>query len=395
MDHTSDCCCPCRGVADCDISGLLEMLGSVPDCRKARGRVHEMVFVLAVSLVSVLAGASNFREIGDQAADLPQSLLRVLGARWCHFRGAFRWPSERTIRRVLGGVDADVLDRVSGTWLRQAAVVDARASSDAGVGLVLAMDGKVLRGSWTDENGMFTLFSAMVHEAGVTVAQVEVPPGTNEITQVKSLLETVSVSEGEHVVVTADAAHTQRDTAAYLKGERGFDYVLQAKGNQPKLLDAVFEKVAPLLQSDPDHVVAERAHGRVNQWETWATDAAGIDFPHVEQVACIRRKVFTLGGDCVRKEYVWILTSSTEADAQALHVFVRNHWGIENKSHYVRDTTWHEDAHQAYVGNGPRVMATIRNLAAGLFRLNGHQKIKEATEWIARDRSRALPLLAT
>jgi predicted transposase YbfD/YdcC len=242
---------------------------------------------------------------------------------------------------------------------------------------------------------MFTLFSAMVHEVGVTVAQVEVPAGTNEITQVKSLLETVSVSEGERVVVTADAAHTQRDTAAYLKDERGFDYVLQAKGNQPKLQEAVFEKVTPLLKSDPGHVVAERAHGRVSQWETWVTDAAGIDFPHVEQVACIRRTEFTLGGDCVRKEHAWILTSSAEADAQALHVFVRNHWGIENKSHYVRDTTWHEDAHQAYVGNGPRVMATIRNLAVGLLRLNGHQKIKEATEWIARDRSRALPLLAT
>ncbi len=395
MNHTRGCCCPSPGVADCDISSLLGMLGSVPDRRKTRGRVHEMVFVLAVSLVAVLAGASNFRQVGDQAADLPQSLLRVLGARWCHFRGAFRWPSERTIRRVLGSVDPDVLDGATGAWLRRAAVVDTRASSDAGGGLVLAIDGKVLRGSWTDENGKFTLFSAMVHQVGVTVAQVEVPAGTNEITQVKSLLETVSVSEGERVVVTADAAHTQRDTAAYLKGERGFNYVLQAKGNQPKLLGAVFEKVAPLLRSAPDHVVMERAHGRVNQWETWVTDAAGIDFPHVEQVGCIRRKVFTLGGDCVSKEHAWILTSSTEADAQALHVFVRNHWGIENKSHYVRDTTWHEDAHQAYAGNEPRAMATIRNLAVGLFRLNGHQKIKEATEWIARDRHRALPLLAT
>jgi hypothetical protein len=68
--------------------------------------------------------------------------------------------------------------------------------------------------------------------------------------------------------------------------------------------------------------------------------------------------------------------------------------GVENKSHYVRDTVWREDANQAYVGNG-QAMATLRNLALGLFRLNGMHKIKEATEWICRDRTRALSLLAT
>jgi predicted transposase YbfD/YdcC len=78
-----------------------------------------------------------------------------------------------------------------------------------------------------------------------------------------------------------------------------------------------------------------------------------------------------------------------------LHTHVRQHWGIENKIHYVRDTIWREDAHQAYTGSGPQVMATLRNLAMGILRINGFTKIKETTEWIARDRNRALPLLAT
>jgi hypothetical protein len=67
----------------------------------------------------------------------------------------------------------------------------------------------------------------------------------------------------------------------------------------------------------------------------------------------------------------------------------------DNKSHYVRDTTWREDAQQIYVGSGPRVLATLRNLAAGLLRINGFTGIKKATEWIGRDRNRVLPLLAT
>jgi hypothetical protein len=51
--------------------------------------------------------------------------------------------------------------------------------------MTVAIDGKVLRGAWTTENDKFTLFSAMIHGIGVTIAQVQVPADTNEITQVE------------------------------------------------------------------------------------------------------------------------------------------------------------------------------------------------------------------
>jgi predicted transposase YbfD/YdcC len=374
---------------ECDISGLLETLGTVTDRRSRRGRIYGLVFLLAASLIAVLAGATNFRQISDQIADLPQSLLAKLGAKWCYFRGAFGWPSERTIRRVLENIDADELDRAVGAWLYK----NARGDSEGG--LMLAIDGKVLRGAWTDENETFTLFSAMIHGAGVTVAQVAVPADTNEITQVDRLLEAIPVGSEESVVVTMDAAHTQRDTAEHLKGRRGFDYVMTVKGNQPSLLESVFKTILPKLKSAPDHTVEERGHGRINRWETWTTNAADIDFPHIRQIACIRRNVFTLGGIWISKEHAWIATSSGTVTAADLHTHVREHWGIENKSHYVRDTTWREDAQQVYTGSGPQVMATLRTTAASVLRLNGFTKIKKTTEWIGRDHNRALSLLAT
>lgn len=374
---------------ECDISGLLETLGRVTDRRSRRGRVYGLVFLLAASLVAVLAGATNFRQISDQIADIPQSLLAKLGAKWCYFRGVFGWPSERTIRRVLENIDADEFDRAVGAWLCK------NARGDGSGGLVLAIDGKVLRGAWTEENETFTLFSAMIHGAGVTVAQVAVPADTKEATQVEALLKTIPVEAEESVVVTMDAAHTQRDTAEYLKGKRGFDYIMTVKANRAPLLNSVFATIVPALQNAPDHVVEERGHGRIKQWETWTIDAAGIDFPHIQQLACIRRDEFTLGGARISKEYAWIVTSSDTATAVDIHTHVRQHWGIENKSHHVRDTTWHEDAQQTYTGSGPQVMATFRNAAASLLRLNNFSSIKKTTEWIARDRNRALPLLAT
>lgn len=203
-----------------NISSLLEMLGRLTDPRSPQGRRHELVFTLAGAVVAVLAGASNYRQIASQVADLPQSLLVKLGASWNWFQHRYDWPSEPTLRRVLQSIDAGQLDLLIGSWLFE------RAHRDTEGLLVIAVDGKVLRGAWTAGNGQVTLFSAMIHGVGVTVAQIRVPDDTNEITQVDTVLAGVPVGTPKRVIVTLDAAHTQRDTAEHLRADLGFDYVM-------------------------------------------------------------------------------------------------------------------------------------------------------------------------
>lgn len=381
-------------VDESDISSLLEMLSGVTEKRGLRGRVYGLVFMLAASLIAVLAGASNYRQIADQIEDFPPSLMRKLKARWCCFRTDFRRPSAKTVRITLSGINADQFDALAGEWLRE------RATPGSDGTMTVAIDGKVLRGAWTDENEKFTLFSAMIHGLGVTIAQIQVPAETNEITQVEDLLDTLPVRDGERVVVTMDAAHTQRDTAEHIVAKRGFTYIMNVKGNQPKLLGSVFERCLPLLRAEPDHVTVERGHGRVNRWSTWITEATGIDFPHARTIGCIRRDTFNLAGERTSKELAWIISGNPEgqeriATAEHLSKFVREHWGIENKSHYIRDVTFHEDANQAYTGSGPQVMATLRNIAIGLIRLDNTCAIKRTTERIARNPLRALAVVAT
>ncbi|MGH8524193.1 MAG: ISAs1 family transposase [Gammaproteobacteria bacterium] len=373
-----------------DISSLLSMLGRVPDPRGPRGRRHDLVFVLAVSVVAVLAGACGFQEIARQVSDLPQSLLAKLGGKWNWFTFRYSWPSRSVIRRVLVGIDAQALDLLVGAWLSE------RAHRDEEGLLAIAIDGKVLRGAWTDDNGQVTLFSAMLHDEAVTIAQVGVPDGTNEITQARHLLDGVTVPGGVRVLVTSDAAHTQLETAEYIKGERNFDYLMAVKGNQPALWKAVVDTCRPLLAEAAHDVVEERDRGLIKRWSCWITDAAGIDFPYVRQVACIRRDVLDLTGAALSKEFAFAITSSPGdlCGAADVNTHTRKHWGIENKSHYVRDTVWREDANQTYTGNGPQALATLRNLALGLLRLSGVHCVKETTESICRDRNRALPFLA-
>jgi hypothetical protein len=67
----------------------------------------------------------------------------------------------------------------------------------------------------------------------------------------------------------------------------------------------------------------------------------------------------------------------------------RNHWGIENRLHYVRDVTFEEDSSRIRTGNAPRVMASLRNLVISILRLAGINSIPKALRQFA-----AKPILA-
>jgi hypothetical protein len=172
---------------------------------------------------------------------------------------------------------------------------------------------------------------------------------------------------------------------------------MTVKGNRPALQRAVFDAVLPFLKGQADDITEDRSHGRRRTWSCWTADADGIDFPGAAQAAVVIREVFEVSGDRVGKEMALLLTSADVGimSAATLNRHKRSHWGIENKSHYPRDTVYREDHNQTWSGDGPQVLASIHSLAMGLIRLKGINKIKETTEWVAGDRTRALQLMAT
>jgi predicted transposase YbfD/YdcC len=73
------------------------------------------------------------------------------------------------------------------------------------------------------------------------------------------------------------------------------------------------------------------------------------------------------------------------ADPGLLARWIRGHWGIENRLHWVRDMTYDEDRSQVRTGHGPQVMAAFRNLAITTLRLSGATNIAAALRHHARD----------
>ncbi|MDR1188383.1 MAG: hypothetical protein LBK95_13165, partial [Bifidobacteriaceae bacterium] len=74
---------------------------------------------------------------------------------------------------------------------------------------------------------------------------------------------------------------------------------------------------------------------------------------------------------------------------------VQEHWGVEVRLHWVRDVTFDEDRSQVRAGNGPTVMAALRNIAISVLRLVGWDDIAQAARHLSRDCHRVATLLLT
>ncbi len=337
---------------------------------------HRLGAVLAVALAVTLAGARSFTAIAEWAADAGPEVLAALGVTGTP-------PSEPTVRRLLGLVGGDGLDAAVAGWMWT------RTSCIAGR-RVIAFDGKRLRGSRTTPGSAVHLLSGLCQSTGVVLAQVSVGAKTNEIPMLQRL---VAVLDVAGAVITADALHCQRDTAAAIVATSGH-FVLTVKDNQPGLrrtLKRLPWKTIPALC-----VSRETGHGRRETRTLKITEVAnGIGFPGVAQVLRLTR-TRVVKGRC-RRETVYAVTSLSATDATPTHIagWIRGHWAIENSLHWVRDVDFDEDRSRVRARGGPQAMATLRNTAISVLRLAGHTNIAAALRHHGRDAKRPANFLLT
>lgn len=97
-----------------EIPGLLERLAEMPDPHDPRGVRHALVVVLALAAGAVLAGAASLPAVGGWITDAPPSVLERLGVRPDPLSPKRCLPTEATVRRLLGRIDGDALDRAVG-----------------------------------------------------------------------------------------------------------------------------------------------------------------------------------------------------------------------------------------------------------------------------------------
>ena len=348
---------------------LIDVLKKIKDPRSRLGRQHSFVSILGVSACAMLSGARSFKAIGEWSKKLPPKQLSKLRCR------KKTPPSLTTIKETLYRVDAAHFDTEINNWLSRQAQKGVKAKA-------LAVDGKVLRGSYDKRKGgsQVHLLSALLHNEKITVAQRSIGEKTNEIPEVIPLLAKLDIAG---VFITFDALHCQKKTLEYIANEKKALYLVTVKDNQKTLherITAIFDLFGDQLGS----VCTEtnRGHGRIETRtmsciEVTEKDLSDLEFGSVRQICKIERHTEDLRKKIIREETVYTVTNATQQDATSADLLsiIRNHWRIENSSHYVRDVTFQEDGSRIRAGSAPQVMATMRNLSIGIMRLGGESNI--------------------
>jgi predicted transposase YbfD/YdcC len=380
--------CGCED--DRDLHGyasLLDGLAGVPDPRRQRGTRHRAAAVLAFAVAAVMAGADSVTAVAEWAGDLPLEALAALGARR-DGRGRLVPPSLSTFRRVLRRLDGQALSAAFGAWLASQVMAGLADASS----LVIALDGKTVRGARDKDGKAPHLLAAMITGARAVIAQKDVDAKTNEITQVRPLLDGLGIAGA---LVTADALHVQKETARYLVEDKGADYLFTAvKENQPGLfaaLDALSWQDAPVA-----HVMHDRGHGRDETRTIQVLPAPQGLFPYADQAVLVERYVRDPHDGKLRSAVAALGITSRPASRggtpEALATAVRLHWDVE-ALHHVRDVTMKEDASRLRAGTSAQVAAAIRNTVIASLRLAGFTSTAAGRRWAARNPARALAAL--
>ena len=203
-----------------DLAAGRRFFERVPDWRKKIGDYNCAGLVTVVACASLCGVHRGQRDLAAFARTLGSPHLRALGFRKTGRPRRYQPPSETTFYRFLTGVDSPALQQALLAW--QEARLGPRAPDDD----VLALDGKELLSSQGLE-----VVSAYAVKSGRWMGSSEVDGKSNEIPAAQQLLREIPLREGDKV--TLDALHTQQETAQIIVQERGADYLLTVKGNQP------------------------------------------------------------------------------------------------------------------------------------------------------------------
>jgi predicted transposase YbfD/YdcC len=336
--------------------GFLDQMRVVPDHRIPGMVTYPLDEILLATLTGVVCGADDWEGVEEIASG---------GLDW--LRGFLPFangiPTAQTLRKVFRLLDAQALERGFATWA---------ASMRVAAREVIAVDGKTLRGSKTssDGKGALHLVSAYATEAGLVLAQRAVDGKSNEITAIPELLDMLNL---KGAIVTIDAMGTQKEIAQRIV-DKGADYVLALKGNQPSL-----HEDAALFFADPARAAActrsaetDAGHGRIEERSCSAAEASWLAKRHpgwkgLRSLAAVtaRRIDKKTGGESLETRFY---IASLEPDPKAILAAVRAHWGIENNLHWTMDVTFDEDRCRTRKDASPLNFAIIRHTAYNILK---------------------------
>ena len=384
---------------------LAAAFSRVPDPRRAASVAYPLVAMLALAVTAILANQLSELAIAQWASRQSVERLRALGFL------AGRTPCQSTLQRLFCTRDGQALAEALSAHLAPVAVPLPVVAGSRGV----AIDGKAQRGRLPFQVGGSPVhaLTAFCHEHGVVLAAEPIERGEEkseaELTVAPALVagdpRTGVAWPGR--VPTGDALFCQRKLCAQVLAAGG-DSLLLVKENQPTLLAdlaLLFDPPAALgpaaLLDRREASTRDRGHGRQEEVRRLvaSTDlAASLDWPGLAQVFRLERTWREHG--TAKQALLYGITSLSPADGPPERMLAlkrgtpaRGYPAIENGLHRVKDVTLGEDQSTLHMGQGPTVMAFLRDAAVSLLRRAGIHQIAARLREHAQDPAPALALV--
>jgi hypothetical protein len=178
---------------------LLSLLATIPDPRRAEGKLYQLRHVLLFSIFAMISGANSYRGLRTYFRVHRQRLNEAFGINW---KSA---PAHTAIRYILHRLSAVEVEKV---FREHAAELNgAPAGANA---RVVAFDGKTLRSSFDSFNDIKArqVLSAFAIDTGLVLAHIEIDEKSNEIPAMQKLLKELDLTGH---IATADALHCQKN----------------------------------------------------------------------------------------------------------------------------------------------------------------------------------------
>ena len=331
----------------------LKYFAELKDPRVERNRDHLLEEILLIAIAAVLSGAESWNDIEEYGKSKREWLRTFLTL-------PHGIPSHDTFNRVFAALDPEQLEKGFVAWVSSIVKLTA--------GEVVAIDGKALCGTRQSGNkGIVHMVSAWAESNGLVLGQRKVDEKSNEITAIPKLLEALELSG---TVVTIDAMGCQKSVAEKIVGKKA-DYILAVKENQGHLLEEVKDSFR-MLASESVAEEIDCGHGRVEKrtcsviGDTSLLENAAA-WTSLRGLVRIEAERYHKVSGKMEREIRYYITS-LKPEAAPINRMVRQHWGIENKLHWVLDVAFGEDASRKRTGHAAQNFSLLNRIALNLLK---------------------------
>jgi predicted transposase YbfD/YdcC len=339
------------------IKTFIKILGSIEDTRTGNALLYPLVEVLVIAVVSVLCGMDHFTEMemfGLEQINWFKNYLELKNG----------IPTHDTFANIFAFIKPEEINRCFSEWVETSLRKNMQVEN-------VSIDGKTVRCSKDVPNNKKAIHvvSAWAQKNRLILGEIATKEKSNEITAIPKLLEMLEL---EGCTVTIDAMGTQTRIAKKII-EKGANYMLPVKENQPTLLENIklfFDQKDIEFGETEIAKTSEKSHGRIETRE--CVISKNIDWLYKKEqwenlsgIAKVTstRTILSTGKTETAEEY--LIFSNKNATASQILESKRSHWGVEIM-HWMLDICFNEDKCRVRKNHAAKIFNVIRHLVLNL-----------------------------